>query len=488
MENNLRMGVSGIYTKLSDEALELEFERVVAMYNGSGLSVFSRMLRELHAHQIELEIQHRELLKAQQQLEERDQYFNLNELATMSYFSFDHDGVIREVNLAGSSLFCTDRSALIGVPFSKFIAPHDKDRFLLHVRKHLSGNVPSSAEFMLELPDNKSIEVQMTCIASRFADGKDKYCRTVFTDITERRQIERKLHLSEKALDSIEEGVMLIDSQFQIIAVNPAFSRMTGYSAEEVVGQTPAILKSGFHSDEFYSGIYEALKNIDGWQGEIRNRRKDGEMHPEWLNISVIRNDNGGADYYIGVLSDISNQDEVNKHLRKLAYYDELTGLANRNLLYDRLFLELVHAKRAPSMVAILFIDLDGFKEINDLYGHLVGDQLLVEVAKRLLSCEREGDTVSRLGGDEFVALLRDIANEHVAAQIAERMLDACAEPFITEDGLELFVTASIGISIHPKDGNNVSDLLKNADVAMYSAKTNGKNAFKFFSNPSLLT
>lgn len=476
------------YSNQSDESLEAEFERVSAMRDDAQASVFSRMLRELHVHQIELEIQHRKLAKVQHQLEEsRDQYFSLNELATLSYFSFDQDGVIREVNLAGSSLLRTDRSALIGLPFIKFIAQQDKDKFLLHVRKHISGNVPARLEFVLELADGQSIEVQMTCAVSKLPGSKDKYCRTVLTDITERRRIERKLQLSEKALDSIGEGVMLTDAQFQIIAVNPAFSRMTGYRADEVIGQTPAILKSGFHDAAFYIGIHDSLKKNDSWQGEIRNRHKNGEMHPEWLNISVIRNDSGDADYYIGVLSDITDQGELNKHLHKLAYYDELTGLANRNLLNDRLFLELVQSKRTPSMMAILFIDLDGFKEVNDLYGHLTGDQLLVEIAKRLHSCEREGDTVARLGGDEFVALLRDIADEHVAAQVAQRMLEACAQPFITEGGIELLVTASIGISIHPSDGNNGEALLRNADIAMYRAKMGGKNKFQFFSSPDFV-
>jgi diguanylate cyclase (GGDEF)-like protein/PAS domain S-box-containing protein len=488
MDTNVRASVSGGYEKLSDEALQVEFERVTARLDEPGATVFSRMLRELHAHQIELEMQHRELLKVHQQLEEtRDQYFSLNELAALSYFSFDRDGAIREVNLAGSSLVHTDRSALIGMPFAKFVAAQDRDRFLQHVHRYIAGKVPATAEFLLELPDGQSIEVQMTCVVAQPAGSKEKYCRTVLTDITERRQIERKLQLSEKALHSIEEGVMLTDAQFHIIAVNPAFSRMTGYSAEEAIGRTPALLKSGFHNDEFYRAIYDALKKHDGWQGEIRNRRKNGEMHLEWLNISVIRNYSGEADYYIGVLSDITSQDQFNKHLHQLAYYDELTGLPNRNLLYDRLLLELVHSKRTPTMMALLFIDLDGFKEINDQHGHLAGDQLLVEVSKRLLSCAREGDTVSRLGGDEFVALLRDIADEHVAAQVAGRMLEACAEPIVTEGNQQLFVTASIGISISPRDGDNRSDLLRNADVAMYRAKSSGKNGYEFFSTPAVI-
>lgn len=186
-----------------------------------------------------------------------------------------------------------------------------------------------------------------------------------------------------------------------------------------------------------------------------------------------------------GAFSDISDQEEMKKRLHKLAYYDELTGLPNRTLLYDRLSQELVHSKRDASMLAILFVDLDGFKAINDLHGHYAGDQFLGEVSQRLASCVREGDTLSRMGGDEFVALLRNIADEQVAAQVAGRMLETCAEPFVIE-GHELFVTVSVGISIHPRDGDNGRDLLRNADDAMYHAKACGKNNYQFFSESAI--
>jgi len=486
MNENLKRGVAGAYAKLSDEELHAELERVVAKSESPEATVFSRMLRELHAHQIELEIQHRELLKAQQKLEESSKrYVNLYDSAALSYFSFDQHGLIMEANLAGASLVRMDRASLIGMPFINFVARQDRKNFLHHVHKYLSGDVEESAEFLLELLGGKSIEVKMTGIVAQFAGSKAKYCRAVLTDITERRIAERKLHLSARALENIREGVMLTDAQARIVAVNPAFSAVTGYRADEVVGHTPAILKSGLQDDEFYRGMYASLKKNDAWQGEIQNRRKNGEIYLEWLSINVIRNDSGEIDYYIGVFSDISNQEEVKKRLHKLAYYDELTGLPNRVLLYDRLSLELVHSKRNTSMMAILFVDLDGFKGINDLHGHYAGDQFLREVAKRLAACVREGDTLSRMGGDEFVAVLRNIADEQVAAQVAGRMLEACAEPFVIE-GEELFVTVSVGISIHPRDGDNGSDLLRNADTAMYRAKSCGKNNYQFFSESAV--
>jgi diguanylate cyclase (GGDEF)-like protein/PAS domain S-box-containing protein len=311
--------------------------------------------------------------------------------------------------------------------------------------------------------------------------GTGKYCRGVLSSVTERKHVERKLHLLSKALEKAQEGIVLTDAENRIVAVNSAFSKATGYSAEEIIGHDPAILKSGLHDKAFYCRMYASLQENDTWQGEIRNRRKNGEIYTEWLNISVIRSDNGEIDYYIGVFSDSSNQDEVRTRLFRLAYYDELTGLPNRTLLYDRLTQYLVDSKRISSMMAILFIDLDGFKVVNDMHGHSAGDQLLRQIAARLITCVREGDTLSRMGGDEFVALLRNIENEQVAAQVAARMLEICAQPFLIE-GHELLVTISVGISIHTVDGDNGSDLLRNADTAMYRAKAYGKNNFQFFS------
>lgn len=486
--DELRRGAAGAYAKLNDVELHNELKRVVAKSESAEATVFTRMLRELHAHQIELEIQHRELLKAQQQLNEsRSRYANLYDSSALCYFSFDQHGLVMETNLAGASLVRTSRASLIGMPFINFVARQDRKKFLRQVHRYLSGDVLSSAEFVLELLGGKTIEVQMTGVASRFPDGQAKFCRAVLTDITERRLIERKLNLSATALENIQEGIVLTDEQARILAVNSAFSTVTGYAADEVVGHTPAILKSGLHDEQFYREMYVSLKKHDRWQGEIRNRRKDGEVYLEWLNISAIRNNSGEIEYYIGVFSDISNQEQMKKRLHQLAYYDELTGLPNRALLYDRISLELVHAKRDASMMALLFIDLDGFKAINDMYGHFAGDQFLREVAERLGSCVREGDTLSRMGGDEFVALLRNVADEHVAAQVAGRMLEVCAEPFAI-DGQELLVTISVGISIYPRDGEIGSDLLRNADTAMYRAKAYGKNNYQFFSEAVVMS
>ena len=218
----------------------------------------------------------------------------------------------------------------------------------------------------------------------------------------------------------------------------------------------------------------------DGWQGEIWNKRKNGDIFQEWANIKVVRKNDGEVGCYIAVFSESFDQDAVKHKLTELAYYDELTDLANRNLLYDRLHHALLQSRRDGSLMAMLFLDLDHFKDINDVHGHYAGDFVLKEAAGRLACCMREGDTLSRLGGDEFVAILPGIENMEVPSQIASRMMKALEKPFLIEDK-ELLVTSSLGITIFPKDGDEISVLLRNADIAMYHAKSLGRSNFQYY-------
>jgi len=366
------------------------------------------------------------------------------------------------------------------MPFVNCITRHDRANFLSYVRACILGEGKTSVEFELELPDGKALRVQTARVAAQSILGNVDACRMAFIEVTEQRIAELKLRLTSKVLENTQEGIMLTDAQQRIVAVNPAFLKSSGYSSEEIIGYTPSKLKSGHHDDEFYREMHASFNKNDGWQGEIWNRRKNGEVYPEWVNIKVIRKNNGEVDCYIGIFSDISNQEEMKQRLKELAYYDELTGLANRSLFYDRLQLALVHAKRSGSSVAVLFIDLDHFKEINDTHGHAAGDKVLKEAAERLAYCVREGDTLCRLGGDEFVAVLPDILSREVPAQIAARMVKALEKPFFF-DSVELYVSTSIGIGISPHDGDEVTVLLKNADTAMYSAKKMGRGNYQHY-------
>ncbi|THF56570.1 EAL domain-containing protein [Pseudothauera rhizosphaerae] len=291
---------------------------------------------------------------------------------------------------------------------------------------------------------------------------------------------QRNLHLAEKVIESSLEGILVTDENARIVSVNPAFTRLTGYMPGEVLGRNPSLLNSGRQDKAFYQGMWERLSAEGQWQGEIWNRRKSGELYPELLTITAIRDRDGRLTNYAAVFSDISQLKENEAHIRHLAYFDPLTGLPNRRLLEDRLQVALAHAHRNRNRTGLLFIDLDRFKRINDSLGHEVGDHLLVEIARRLCSCLREDDTVARMGGDEFVAVLSDIADPDDAAHTATRIIEALRRPVQIGEH-ELTVTTSVGISIFPDDGREATTLIKNADTAMYRAKAEGRNAFQLY-------
>lgn len=470
------------YTTISDSKLLKEMENLKARIEGASETVFMRMLHELQVYQMELELHNRELREAQIELEKtRERYADLYDFAPLAYFTFDAHGLILELNLAAASMLGKDKSVLLGTSFVNFIARHERGDFLSYVRHCLSGEVmDNSVEFEIELSDGKSIMVQAARVAAQHLYGNVSACRMAFVEVTEHRIAELKLRLTSKVLENTQEGIILADAHQRIIAVNPAFLKSTGYNSDEIIGYKPSKFKSGRHDEEFYREMNDSFKNTDGWEGEIWNRRKNGEIFKEWANIKVIRKDDGEVDCYIGIFSDISNQEAMQQKLNELAYYDELTGLANRSLLYDRLQHALAQSRRGGSLMAVLFLDLDNFKQINDKYGHIAADQVLKEAAERLTYCVREGDTLSRLGGDEFVAVLRNIDGVGAPAQIAERMVKVLGKPFIFDKD-ELYVTTSVGISVSPNDGDEVTVLLKNADTAMYWAKGQGKSNYQYY-------
>jgi len=294
-------------------------------------------------------------------------------------------------------------------------------------------------------------------------------------------RVRQELSLARRVINASLDGVMIVNPTFEIEFVNPAFSHITGYGPEEVLGRNPRLLKSGRQDEAFYHDLFLALAHHDRWQGEIWNRRKNGEIFPEWLTIDVIRDEDGEILQYAAVFSDISERKRTEERIKNLAFFDVLTGLPNRRLFLDRLQLAVANASRHGHFLAVMFLDLDLFKRINDSLGHGVGDQVLIETAHRLDRCVREGDTVARLGGDEFTVLLPQIEEIELVARLAERVLAQIKQPVLV-DGHELYVTASIGIAIHPDNGPGVEALIKNADTAMYRAKDLGRNGFQLYS------
>ncbi|GAO36932.1 diguanylate cyclase [Sulfuricella sp. T08] len=300
-------------------------------------------------------------------------------------------------------------------------------------------------------------------------------------NLLQRKRTEARLRLAAHVFEYGGEAILITDGDNCIVEVNPAFTRMTGYTPEEICGQNPKILSAGRATPEEYQAMWHAICEQGFWQGEMWDRRKNGEIYPKLLTISVVRNAQGDIDFHIGSFTDLSEQKATEEKIRHVAHHDALTGLPNRLHLQISLGQVIAAAKRENEEVAVMFIDLDRFKIINDTLGHNIGDGLLVEVAQRLRGHVRESDLLARLGGDEFVVALEGDDVVNAVAQVAEKILGSLSQPYQI-DGHVLHSTTSIGISLYPHDGDSIESLMKNADTAMYHAKSMGRNNFQFFS------
>lgn len=317
------------------------------------------------------------------------------------------------------------------------------------------------------------------------ADGSVAGLVGVMLDISERKRMEENLRQAATVFESSAEGVTITRPDGSIIAVNRAFTEISGYAESEVIGQNPRILQSGRHSPEFYQQLWSSIIRDGCWQGEVWNRRKNGDVYPEWLSIRAVRNTQGEVSNYVATFSDISRQKQNEERIQQLAFSDPLTRLPNRRLLLDRLQHAVATRLRSRRHGALFFIDLDHFKDLNDTRGHDMGDLLLQQVAERLANCVREGDTVARFGGDEFVVMLEDLS-EKMGDAITEvkaagdKILARLNEPYRLRD-FPHHSTASIGVTLFGSDDASVDQLLKQADLAMYQAKGSGRNALRFF-------
>jgi diguanylate cyclase (GGDEF)-like protein/PAS domain S-box-containing protein len=310
--------------------------------------------------------------------------------------------------------------------------------------------------------------------------NRQPYTITTVVDVTERQRMEREMQLAGMVYQAIGEAIMVADANNRIIAVNPAFCRLTGYEESEVVGQTTSLLRSGLHSEEFYRDMWESLNRTGHWQGEINNRRKNGDIYLEWLAISNIYGEGGNVLRRVAMFSDITEQKRAEQTIWKQANFDPLTGLPNRRLFMDRLERGIKESRRNRSSMGLLFIDLDGFKEVNDTLGHDAGDQLLQETARRLQLCVRESDTVARLGGDEFTVVLSGLDSINDVGRVAQSVLESLSKPFVL--GHEAArISASIGITLYPGKGADSEELIRQADQAMYAAKQRGRNQYSYF-------
>ncbi|MCE5315092.1 MAG: EAL domain-containing protein [Armatimonadota bacterium] len=302
----------------------------------------------------------------------------------------------------------------------------------------------------------------------------------ILEDVTEHKRARKLVKIQSSAIDAAGDQIVITDSQARIEFVNNSFLRETGYTAEEVMGQNPRILSSGKHSSDFYADMWRTVLSGNTWQGEIVNRRKDGALCTEDMSITPVKNDSGVIEHFIAIKRNITDKKLYEQQLNYLAHHDPLTGLPNRLLFSDRLTQALAQARREKTMLAVMFVDLDRFKVINDTLGHSMGDILLKQVADRLAGCLRDSDTLARMGGDEFMIILRDVDSVDDADVVARRIQEALSEP-VELGGQDYFATASMGISIFPADGSDVETLVKNADTAMYRAKAQGRNNFQLY-------
>ncbi len=304
---------------------------------------------------------------------------------------------------------------------------------------------------------------------------------TSIADITRLREAETRLRLADKAIDHSADAILITTAEGLILRVNPAFTRVTGYTADEVIGHTPAILRSGRHDETFYANMWESIRRTGSWQGDIWNRRKDGALFVERLSISAVRNNTARrVSHYVGVFSDVTEVRTQQQRFAHMAHHDSLTGLPNRSLMADRLAQALSRAMRNQRQVALMFLDLDRFKEVNDTLGHALGDALLKGVADRLESCVRDSDSVARQAGDEFLVLLPDLEEGSHAGQVASKILTALATPLLI-DGHRVQTSSSVGIALFPGDAHDADTLLSHADTALYHAKAAGRNTFRYF-------
>jgi len=387
------------------------------------------------------------------------------------------DGAITDVNLATEQITGYSKEELVGTDFADYFTDPDKAT-AGYLEAYEKGSV---RDYYLELKHKDGRVAPVLYNASVYKDSSGNVVGVFAAARDISQQIEaEKIQLSDRVFRESHDGIIITNSRGVIVDINPTFTEITGYSRKDVIGQNPNILSSGKQSSEFYSEMWDSTIKNGHWQGEVWNRKKNGELYAELLSISSLADERGNTLHYVGIFSDITNSKKQQEKLELMAHYDVLTKLPNRALFADRFVQEIAHSKRNKSLLGVCFLDLDNFKPVNDNYGHDAGDQLLVEVAKRIKSNIRGEDTVSRQGGDEFAILLGSLKSVRECEQTLERIHHALAQPYII-DNHSHNITVSAGVTIYPTDNSDIDTLIRHADQAMYEAKRSGRNCFYFF-------
>lgn len=484
------------------------------------VSVMQRVMYGLEVHQIEQELKSLEFEDTKRQLEEaRDRYAELYDFAPIAYVTFDNQAHITELNLAATKLFAEEYNKIINQPIGRWLDEEDSQRFLQHLYEVSYSRKKISTELKLVFQDGRTHYIHLESIAVRDNDGVATRCQTAILDISHTKKTEEKLriahedleqrveertqelqranealqkviknheHANEKlrqasiVFDNTEDGIIIMDEATKIVNVNRAFTKILGYTFEELLGKTPKDLLTNRTDNEQYRNMQLTLAKTGHWKGEVWYENKNGEHIPIWANINTVKNTIDVLSHYVAIVTDITSLKETEKKLEHLAHHDVLTGLSNRLNYTANIRQAMKRAQRRKRRLALLLLDLDGFKEINDAYGHAVGDILLKVVAERLQDCVRNEDIVARLGGDEFTVILEDINQFEDAGFIADKILSSITVP-VDIERKQIIPKTSIGISMYPDDAKDAEDLLRMADAAMYRSKELGGNTYQFF-------
>jgi diguanylate cyclase (GGDEF)-like protein/PAS domain S-box-containing protein len=387
---------------------------------------------------------------------------------------------VLDVNQTALAFHEADRKEEILEEVSKVFLPQTMGDFLSAVVLLMQGETSFHLESELQTLNGRRQHVSVYFSVSPGYEQSLGKVLVSLVDITQRKHTENRLRLAASVFSNSQEGILISDADNRIIDINPAFTRLTGYTRDDALGQNPRFLSTGRQSRQFYADMWQAINTRGEWQGEVWNRRKTGEVYAEMLSIVAVKDDQGRLQHYVGAFTDISLLKEHEAELDHIAHYDMLTSVPNRRLLSDRLNQAIARTKRVGRRLAVCYLDLDGFKPINDQFGHEGGDRMLVEIARRLELVSRTDDTVARLGGDEFVLLWNNISDEADCVQALDRVLAQISEPMLLE-GEPVSVSASIGVTLYPDDDVDSDSLLRHADHAMYSAKQLGKNRYQMF-------
>lgn len=411
--------------------------------------------------------------------ESEERYRRIVETSNEGIWSVDITLRIQFVNAAMCQMLDYSPEEMLGHTVYDFVYQEDLSALKRQMELRKQG-IGGHYDLRMRHKDGRVCWCSINSTALKDEQGNFAGSFAMITDITERKHAEDELRLAALVYQASSEGMMVTDANNRIININPAFANVTGYDPEESLGKNPNLLSSGVHDRAFYQAMWGLLNTTGKWQGEIWNRRKSGEIYPEWLTINTIYQVDGSVYRRVALFSDITKEKENEDLIWRQANYDMLTDLPNRRMVYDRMNEEIKKIRRDRKHMAVLFIDLDRFKEVNDTLGHEIGDILLKEAAHRMANCVRDSDIIGRLGGDEFVIILIELDDINSVGQIANKLLDKLAAPY--QLGIEMtYISASMGITIYPEDATEAATLLRNADQAMYAAKRQGRNRFHYY-------